>query len=187
MMFYLNVDLFLTCFFISSVWIITMIGSFLSCVDSGVGLDVSSTVIRSFRYHTRTMMSSVLWNSWSTYCFSFSLKFYSRPWSLRPRQNNLLFPWSFKFMTCMLVGWSARLILHILGDRFFLHNRLGLIIRVHCLYLICSWFCGLGYFLRHLPRHCFPRLVGPFLFLESWGFLSKQCWTHTLILVLCGT
>ena len=41
-----------------------MIGSFWSSVDSAVGIDVSSTVIGYFKYLTRTMMSSGLWNYW---------------------------------------------------------------------------------------------------------------------------
>ena len=37
-----------------------MIGYFSSCVDSDVGVDVSITVIKSFRSCTRTIMSSEL-------------------------------------------------------------------------------------------------------------------------------
>ena len=82
----------------------------------------------------------------------------------------------------MLDGWSAHLILHVIGDCFFLHNRLGL----RCLYLNWSFFEH-GWLLRHLPRHCLPWLLGPFMFLESWRILSKQCLTYTIILVFHGT
>ena len=88
---------------------------------------------------------------------------------------------------CMLVGWSAQIILHILGDRFFLHDRLVLVLGISCLYLILSWFHDLGCLLWHLPCHFLQWLMGPFLFLESWNFLSKKCWTHTIIFVLHGT
>ena len=72
MIFCLSVDL-LKHIDIHLVWIITMIGSFLSLVDSAVSRDLSSRVIMSFRYYFRTMMSSGFWSSWSTYCFRFSL------------------------------------------------------------------------------------------------------------------
>ena len=52
-----------------------MIGYFPSCVDSAIGLDVSSTVMGSFRSCTITMMSWGFWNYRSTHCFSFSLNF----------------------------------------------------------------------------------------------------------------
>ena len=57
-----------------------MIISFSSCVDSAVCLDVSRTVTRYFRYCARTIMSSGIWNSRITYCFSFLLNFLY--WSL---------------------------------------------------------------------------------------------------------
>ena len=47
--------------------------SLLYLVYSSVGLDVSSMFIRFFRYRTRTMMSSGIYNYQNTYCFSFSL------------------------------------------------------------------------------------------------------------------
>ena len=80
MMFCLSVDLFLTYCLISFVCILTTIGSFLSYVDSAVGLVVSITVIISFKSHTRTMMSSGLYNYRSMYGFSFLLNLFY--WSL---------------------------------------------------------------------------------------------------------
>ena len=74
---------------------------------------------------------------------------------------------------CMMGGWSAHIILHVLG--------------LSCLYLIILWFHDLGWLLCHLPRHFLPWLMGSFLFLESWHFLSKQGWTHTIIIVPRGT
>ena len=80
MMFFFSVDLFLKYCLISFVWILTMIGSFLSYVDGAVGLVVSITVIISFKSHTRTMMSSGLYNYRSMYGFSFLLNLFY--WSL---------------------------------------------------------------------------------------------------------
>ena len=57
-----------------------MILSLSYLVYSDVGPDVSSTVIRSFRYHNRKIMSSGLWNYQNTYCFIFSVDFLY--WSL---------------------------------------------------------------------------------------------------------
>ena len=74
-MFCCRVGLFLTYCLISSVWIITMIGSFLYSDDSAVGLDVFKTVVGSFKYLARTMISSEFWNYLRMYCFSFSLTF----------------------------------------------------------------------------------------------------------------
>ena len=97
-----------------------------------------------------------------------------RLWSLIPLQNHLLLPWSLEFMMFMLGGWSACLVLHVLGDWFFLQDLIGLVLGLHFLYFICLWFFYLGWLLRHLPRHCFPRMVGPFPFLESLNFLYKN-------------
>ena len=80
MMFCLSVDLLLTYCFISLVWIIKVIGYFSYFVYIDVCLDVYSTVIGYFRYHTRIMMHSGFWNSRSTYCFRFRLNFLH--WSL---------------------------------------------------------------------------------------------------------
>ena len=74
----------------------------------------------------------------------------------------------------MLGGWSACLVLHVLGDWFFLQDLIGLVLGLHFLYFICLWFFYLGWLLRHLPCHCFPRMVGPFPFLESLNFLYKN-------------
>ena len=57
-----------------------MIGYFSSSPDSAVGLDMFKTVIVSFKYMTRMMMSSGFWNSIRIYCFSFSINFLY--WSL---------------------------------------------------------------------------------------------------------
>ena len=57
-----------------------MIVSLLSLVYSAVGIDVSRTVFRYFISHTRTIVSSGLWNYHNTYCFRFSLNFLH--WSL---------------------------------------------------------------------------------------------------------
>ena len=70
----------LNIFFISSVWTITMIIYFLYGVVSSVGLDVFITVIRYFRYRTRTMMYSGFWNYRIIHWSSFSLNFLY--WSL---------------------------------------------------------------------------------------------------------
>ena len=110
-----------------------------------------------------------------------------RLWSLRPLQNHLILPWGFEVMTCIFGGWSARIVLHILGGHFFLHNWLCLIISLPWLFLICLYSCGLWWLLRHLPHHCFPRLMSLLPFLESWSFLSKQYWTHSFILAPPGT
>ena len=106
---------------------------------------------------------------------------------VRPCQNHLLLPWSFELMKCMLISHSRFLIIHVLGKWFFLHDRLGLIMRIRGLYLIFLWFCDLKWFLHHPPLHCFTWMLGEFLFLDSWHFLSNKYWTHTLILVTCGT
>ena len=74
-MFYRRVDLVLKNCLISSVYIITMIGSFSSSDYSAVGIDVFKTILGSFKYLTRTIMSSELWNTLSMYCFRFSLDF----------------------------------------------------------------------------------------------------------------
>ena len=88
---------------------------------------------------------------------------------------------------CMLGGWSAHLTLHILVYCFFLHDRVVLVIGLIFLYLIISWFHDIGWLLRHPPRHFLPWMMGPFLFMASWHFILKQCWTNTIILVPCGT
>ena len=82
--------------------------------------------------------------------------------------------------------WSARLVFHIPDDHFFLQYCLILVLGLCCVYLIHS-FRENGWLLRHLTCPCILRLVGPFTFLESWCFLSKQHWTHTLIIVPRGT
>ena len=75
MMLYHCMDIFLTYCFIYLVWITTIIGSFLSPKDSDVGLDVSITVIKYFKYSTRKMMYLGFFNYWSTYCFRVLLNF----------------------------------------------------------------------------------------------------------------
>ena len=57
------------------VCIITMIGYFSSCVDSSIGLDVSSNIIGFSSSRTITMMSSGFCKYCSTYYFRFSLNF----------------------------------------------------------------------------------------------------------------
>ena len=74
MMFCFSLDLFLKYCLIYLVWIITMKGSILSCVEISVGIYVLNTVTGFFRSRTITMMYSGLLSSWSTYCFRFLLK-----------------------------------------------------------------------------------------------------------------
>ena len=52
-----------------------MIGHFLSLVDITVGLDGLKKVVGSFKYLTRMMMSSGLWNYLRIYQFRLSLNF----------------------------------------------------------------------------------------------------------------
>ena len=53
-----SVEIFFTYSLISSVCIMTMMGYFKSLVDNAVGIVVFITVIASFMYCTRTMISS---------------------------------------------------------------------------------------------------------------------------------
>ena len=110
-----------------------------------------------------------------------------RTWSLRLIRNNLLFPLCFELMTCIMGSWNTWLVFHVLGDHFSLHNRLGLVLGLNYLYLIWSCFREHGWLLHQLPCQQFPQMVGTFTFVESCSFLSKQCGTHTIILVPCGT
>ena len=66
---------FFAYWFISSVCIITVTGSFSSSVDISVFIGVFSTVSGYFTPCTRAMIYYVFWNSSSTYCFSFLLNF----------------------------------------------------------------------------------------------------------------
>ena len=72
-MFFRRVDLLLKNCLISSVLIIAIIGYLSSSADSDVGLDVFKIIVGSFKYLTRTMMSSWFWNTLRMYCFSFLL------------------------------------------------------------------------------------------------------------------
>ena len=74
-MFCRRVELFLKFCLISSVWIITMIGSFYSSSKIAVGLDVFRSLVEYFKPLTRTMMSSGLWNYIRMYCLRLSLNF----------------------------------------------------------------------------------------------------------------
>ena len=79
-MFCRRIDLFLKNCLISSVCIVNMIGSVSSSAVSTVGLDVFKTIMGSFKYLTRTMMSLEFCKYLRIYCFSFSLNFLY--WSL---------------------------------------------------------------------------------------------------------
>ena len=55
-----------------SVWIITMIGSFLYSDDSAVGIDMFKKIVGSFKYLTITIVYSGFCNTLRMYCLSFS-------------------------------------------------------------------------------------------------------------------
>ena len=74
-MFCRRVDLFMKYCLISSVLIMTMIGSFSSSTGSVVGLDVFKTILGHFKSLTRTMMSSGFCNTLGVYCFRFLVNF----------------------------------------------------------------------------------------------------------------
>ena len=172
-MFCRRVDIFLKNGLRSSVWIITMIRSFLSSDDSAVGLDVFKTIVGSFKYLTRTIMSSGFWNFLRMYCFRFSpnLSYWSLDYLCsvvvpKPGQNPSLLPWSSWLTMCVMGGWSVRLVRHFLGDRLFWYDLLGHVLVPRFLNFICSSQRH-GWLLRHYrPCHCFPRQVRPFLFPE---------------------
>ena len=107
--------------------------------------------------------------------------------TLRPLLNNLLLPWSFKFMTCMLGGWSAPF--HPPHPWWpLLPPHLPCPLPWHQLLVLNS------------PMVSWPRMVAvspslSLLIVDDGSisvsvvvtFLSKQYWTHTIILVPCGT
>ena len=155
----------------------TTIESLLFSVDSAICLDVSRTVIRYFKLcsekwcfqssitiKVRTV-SAAFW----IICIGPCL-LSARPWTLRPLRNNLLPPWSYQSMTCMLVSWSVCGVGHVLGDRPLILDLLSLFLGLLLLNLIYLWFCDLGRLLCHRPSHCLLRLVGTFPFLESLLF-----------------
>ena len=78
----------------------TMIGSFLSSVDSAVCIDMYIIVIGYFKSCTRIMMSSELLNYRSTYCFSFLLNLLY--WSLASLYSDLVSKTTSKSSTASL-------------------------------------------------------------------------------------
>ena len=154
-----------------------MIGSFSSSDDSAMGLDVFKTVVRSFKYLTRTMMSSRFYNTLRMYCLRFSLNFFY--WSLASLCSDVVpknapksstSPLKFLIVDVYTGGWSVHLFHHVLGERLFWYNLLGRVLVTHCFNLIRSSQRH-GWLLRHFfPRHWFLRQVRPFLFPESLYF-----------------
>ena len=141
-MFCRSTYLFLTYYFLSSIWIMTMMGYFPSSVDNDVRLDVSSIVLRFFVSNNSKIMSYRFFNSCSTYCFSSSLNFIHwylllvvPQWSLKPHWIIPLCPWSYVLMACMAPGSNVLFGHHGLDTRLFYPDILGLVI-CRCLWLL---------------------------------------------------
>ena len=97
-----------------------------------------------------------------------------RPWSLRPRQNRPLLPWSSWLVMCMHGSWSVRLVClirhvsNVLGGHLFRYNLLGCILSPCCFHLAWSYQKN-GWLSCHCrSHHCSPRQVRPFLFMLSF-------------------
>ena len=133
-------------------------GSFFSSVDRAVGPDVFSTVIGYYMSCTIILISFGVWNSHSTYFFSF-------------------------LMTCVIFGWSVFFVCYALGNRLFLHNLLDRILGLCCCFLVLLQSLGFWCLLHYRPCHCFLRMMSTFTFLESSLFLSNKCWSCTLIII----
>ena len=108
----------------SYVFIITKMGFSPSLVDNAVGLDVLSIFIGFFMCLTSAIMSSVLWNSRSTYCFIFFINLFNwsfdsifQEWSLNLWLIIQRRPWNLVLMECLAFNWNFLLVRHSLDNR----------------------------------------------------------------------
>ena len=97
-------------------------------------------------------------------------------WSLRPRRNVLLLPWSYCLIMFMRGSWSARIVYHVIGDRLLQYDPLKHVLSPCCLHLIQSYQKHGWFLLNRCPvisscsrwgRLCFWLHCGLYYFLNT--------------------